>query len=213
MSSTFANTVKCYISKVTFDIGSCTCLSALNVNKSHVLIKLFLVCLFKPVYMFTCVCPWGRCHSKCVFSNWTVCVFCFCLRRVCAPAACAQVSSWKLLSETHRSGLAPHIHVHLYIHVQVQVQVWHGDIVTWLQDPLSRYMQLHLSPALSQPLPFLFFNLFTALFQVPLPFSLNRIPSVFKSFYLSFICFSAPSLSVFFIALSSPSASSVVCNW
>lgn len=60
---------------------------------------------------------------------------------------------------------------------------------------------------------FSFFTFLLASFQAVLPFSLNRQPSILTSFCVSFICFSASSPSVFSVALSSPSAPSVMCNW
>ncbi len=98
--------------------------------------------MFKQVYMFTCVCPCGRCHWKRAFNNWTVCVFPFCLC-VCSPAACAQIAGQFLKAVVRASLIRPGA-AHTDIHIRARARTRMGTgVVTWPQGP-SVYVPLLL---------------------------------------------------------------------
>lgn len=140
----------------------------------------FLVHLFKQVYMFTCVCPCGRCHCKCVFNNWTVCVFSFCLR-VCATTACAQTAGQFLKAVVRASLIRAGA-----THTRSLSRTCTGTL-TWPPSPFTLCLTSSLTCSFFTRFSFLLSSFF--LFE-----SSTICLSIFPSQFHLFLCISPLSL-------------------
>lgn len=176
-----------------------THLSALALNKSHVPIKLLWCVWFSwSLCLLVYVLVEGVTASVCSIIGLFVCLFtcCVCTEWGSIPESCCQ----SLIDQDWRrtyTYTCTYAYMYRYRYRDMTSGLFHFMAFT-----CSSFF----------PPPFLFLILFTALFLATLFSSLNRQLSIFTSFYVSSLCFSASSLSDVSIALCFPSTSTVVCN-
>lgn len=150
--------------------------SCFYIFKSHVLIKLFSICLSWSICLPVYVLVEG------VFNNWTLWVcLCACSLFVCVfvhlqRVHSLQVNAWKPSPAPHRFGLAPHTHIYVCLHlkctgVHVCVCLYVAKLHTQWHDPRALSVYVHPSPALFSLSIVSLSSLFPASFQASLSFS------------------------------------------